>query len=304
MPRGAPTGSGVIFCMELITTLRERIDRITREIISKYSVAFGESHVATKEQMWRCGLEVLKDYPELEDDKPQRGGRGVVAVSFKSVAREIERADITIKRWVELVKEIGKTENEWVIWSDGERQRAIEKYTQGMLTDSTAHVGYNSGDNEWYTPPEYIEAARAVMGDIDLDPASTPEANEIVQAKKIFTEAEDGRMQEWNGRVWMNPPYSYEYISDFCEKLSDEFSVGRITEACVLVNNATETYWFQGLCQFAQAICFPAKRIKFWHPAKEEKASPLQGQAVLYFGDNVDLFMDAFRRFGVMCNVG
>jgi hypothetical protein len=36
---------------------------------------------------------------------------------------------------------------------------------------------------ERYTPPEYLDRVRAVLGDIDLDPASSEIAQETVKAK-------------------------------------------------------------------------------------------------------------------------
>lgn len=164
------------------------------------------------------------------------------------------------------------------------------------------HVANNSGNNEWYTPSGYIEAARRVLGDIDLDPASSHEANAVIGAETYYTIDDDGLVQRWQGRVWMNPPYSSDLVTKFADKLIKHFEAGDVPQAIVLVNNATETQWFQSIAFHASAICFPCKRIRFWSP-NGVVGAPLQGQAILYLGGNTNSFIDQFQDFGLLVTV-
>lgn len=162
---------------------------------------------------------------------------------------------------------------------------------------SKPHVANNSGNNEWYTPAEYIEAARRVLGGIDLDPASSAQANEVVQAAEYFTAEVDGLAQEWHGRVWMNPPYAKVLVEQFADKMAYHAGNGDVPEAIVLVNNATETAWFRRLIGVAAAVVFPASRVRFWQP-NSETGAPLQGQAVIYIGSMPNVFLSEFAAFG------
>jgi phage N-6-adenine-methyltransferase len=160
------------------------------------------------------------------------------------------------------------------------------------------HVSFNTGNNEWYTPVEYIEAARRVLGTIDLDPASSELANKTVKATVFLSEADDGLRYSWDGKVWMNPPYSSDKIGKFSDKLIQHILSNEVTEAIVLVNNATETAWFQTLLTACSSICLIAGRVKFIDMNGLPSGAPLQGQIVLYFGSNSPMFAREFSLFG------
>lgn len=161
-------------------------------------------------------------------------------------------------------------------------------------------VTNNSGNNEWYTPSEIVEAARNAMGYITLDPASCEIANRTVMAEEIFTIDDDGLEKRWFGNVWLNPPYSSDLIGKFVDKTVSEKHNFR--QAIILVNNATETNWFRKLVDVSSAICFPGSRVKFYMPDGKTGA-PLQGQAIFYIGEKSESFISNFSGIGWIARV-
>lgn len=159
-----------------------------------------------------------------------------------------------------------------------------------------AHVSYNSGNNEWYTPKYILDAARRTMGSIDLDPASSEIANRTVQAAVFYTKEDDGLIRPWFGNVWLNPPYSKDLIRQFVSAVRNKRS--EYDQAIILVNNATETRWFQELFNAASAVCFVDSRIKFLD-MDGKPGSPLQGQAIFYIGSYHSTFIINFSQFGM-----
>lgn len=88
--------------------------------------------------------------------------------------------------------------------------------------------------------------------------------------------------------------------AECCAKVAEKFAAREIDQACVLVNNATETVWFQKLLTVASAVCFLAGRVKYLNSEGKPEHTPLQGQAVLYLGGSVASFAAEFSAFGTI----
>jgi hypothetical protein len=188
---------------------------------------------------------------------------------------------------------------------DRERYRAkiiLGAYRPALFAADN-HRAQGTGENEWFTPSQYVEAARTVMGGIDLDPATHKTAQENVEALCFFTRDDDGLSKPWRGRVWLNPPYAQPAIGHFAAKLVDEFAAGNVSQAVMLTHNYTDTAWFHLAASTASMICFTRGRIRFLDIDGAE-CKPTQGQAFFYYGSKGEAFAATFGEFGlVVCRM-
>lgn len=180
-----------------------------------------------------------------------------------------------------------------------------------MLSTAARH---SHDSPEWYTPSPFVEAARTVMGGIDLDPASHAEANRTVKALRFFTAEEDGLRQAWSGRVFINPPGGL--VKEFWQKFrADSFTQG-IWIGYSLEQLQTLQWAVQLKSPLHFPICVPRKRIPFVeNEAKHaervakllaagkrpnQKSSPSHSNYIVYRGPHVDRFVEVFSQFGVV----
>ncbi len=116
--------------------------------------------------------------------------------------------------------------------------------------------GGETGKTEWLTPPEIIRA----LGDFDLDPCAPVAPRVWEMAQRHYTIEDDGLLQDWQGRVWMNPPYERNVTHRWMRRLAAH------GDGIALIFARTETeIFFPHVWQKADAVFFFDKRINFYH---------------------------------------
>ena len=106
--------------------------------------------------------------------------------------------------------------------------------------------------NTWLTPPSIIRS----LGEFDLDPACPPDMPWRT-ARVMFTEDDNGLMQPWEGRVWLNPPYGKE-----ADNWLDRLALHGNGIALTFVRSETGSF-FRNVWNKADAIFFFRGRLSF-----------------------------------------
>lgn len=168
------------------------------------------------------------------------------------------------------------------------------------MSDNATLINQDSGKVEFYTPPEIVDAARRVMGAIDLDPASCEVANRTVKAARYFTKEDDGLKQSWSGRVWMNHPFKKYQNHLWINKLVSSYKDGDgdVIEALCICYASTTEKWFQPLLAYPQ--CFIHGRTDYLDETGKVKPGVTKGSVVTYLGSNRIAFHDVFKDIGTI----
>ena len=133
-----------------------------------------------------------------------------------------------------------------------------------MIRFSKEIQGTRDSDN--YATPIKFMAQLENEFQFDLDPC--PLRSEI-----------DGLQIEWNGNIYINPPYSN--IEPFIRKGIDEIKANRATKCVYLIPIRSDTkYWHDLVLKYASEIRFVKGRLNF-----NESKSPAPFPCVLVIFD-------------------
>lgn len=121
---------------------------------------------------------------------------------------------------------------------------------------SKESIHFSSSTDEWPTPRAFFDAVVAEFGQFDLDPCATSES---AKAASFYTKDDDGLVQKWRGRVWMNPPYG-RTIGAWMRKAYESALDGCFV-VC-LVPARTDTAWWHDYAAKGE-VRFIRGRLKF-----------------------------------------
>lgn len=138
-------------------------------------------------------------------------------------------------------------------------------------------VMFSSASGEWETPQWLFDLLDDEF-DFTLDPCAS---NVSAKCDEYMTVEEDGLSQEWDGRVFVNPPYG-RAIRDWVKKSYDESQHCEVV--VMLIPARTDTLWWHSWIHFqASELRFISGRLRFGNATN---AAPFPSVVVIFWPDD------------------
>jgi hypothetical protein len=154
-----------------------------------------------------------------------------------------------------------------------------------------------SSVQDYFTPSEILEAARRGMGDIDLDAASHWLANRTHHIPRYFHIGHSAFEHDWEGRVWLNPPYGEN--EKWWPRALEFIESGRVEQICILSPVwAFTTQIARPLMDRSSAMVLLSPTPKFWGNSAGREGSNMP-HAIVYIGPRRNEILREFAPFGI-----
>ncbi len=135
----------------------------------------------------------------------------------------------------------------------------------GYRRRKSTSIHFSSKSPEWYTDPAFFGTLAEKWGPFDLDPATDPRSPIWSLVPHHFTASENGLLQPWFGRVFLNPPYGRK-IRAWIDKAIAELAAGRVVLVAMLVPARPDTAWWHTAKGAGGEPDFIRGRLRFYKP--------------------------------------
>jgi phage N-6-adenine-methyltransferase len=132
---------------------------------------------------------------------------------------------------------------------------------------------WTSETDEWSTPDAFFDRLNDEFH-FTLDACATAENAKCID---FFNKETDGLLNEWRGRVFMNPPYGTE-IGKWVRTAYGEVKYGRADVVVCLLPARTDTAWWHDYCMRGE-IRFIRGRLKF---GGSKNSAPFPSAVVIF----------------------
>ena len=175
-------------------------------------------------------------------------------------------------------------------------------------------IQLSSRSDRWFTPKYITDLVHEVLPQIDLDPASCHQANQLIKAKKFFNSDDNAlNIERWAKvpvTIYLNPPGgklgNKSITGLFWQRLMALRGEGLLKEAIFMGFSLEHLAVTQGydpsVCNFP--VCLPRKRIRFVSPDGNFN-SPTHSSVIAYIpgiSNNTRQFKDVFSELGAIMN--